>query len=613
VSGGQLLSYLTWAVFVLLFVLVTATALRRPLWANLNLVLLFAMPTAIILISIAAQFGLVRPGPIPNAINTALVLAIAYLMLRLANDFTTLPSWVVWGGAIGLGLLVIGSFVFAPPRPFWLTLAQLGYFVGIESYAAGVFLLAARRAIGVTKRRMYAVAWGSLLLGLTIGANALRPLGSWLQQLSELSALAAGISYFIGFAPPLRLRRSWQEPELRAFLATTSRLAQRLAEPVELQQLERAAAATLGAEEAWIGRWSESRQQIDFSHEGREQFLSADSGTATGRAFVQQEPQFALYQPGSTIRSRLVNSALPHFSPRAVLAAPITSGERRYGVLTIFTQHAPVVVAEDLELVELLANQIATMFETHELAEALSRNQALSEVARLKEDFLSVAAHDLKTPLTTILAQAQRLERRMRNDPQAAAYLQSVELIAQEAQRLRHIVNELLDAERAERGELLNERQPLDLTQLVRNLANHQTSPRHSLTVNAEEGLVGSFDKQRLQQLVAHLLDNAVVYSPQGGTITVTLQRQGSHALLSVSDQGIGILPKDLPRLFERFFRGSNIDDRHYVGMGLSLFICRAIAEQHGGRIEATSIPGQGSTFRVLLPLESEKPHYVAA
>lgn len=612
-SGDDLLSYMTWSVFVLLFALVARTALRRPLWANLNLVLLFAMPAAIIAIGVAAGLGLVEPGPIPNAVNAALLLALAYLMLRLVDDFVGAPRWLLWAGGALLALLGLGGFALPPPRPLWFTLGQVLYFFGLELYAAVAFVRAARGAVGVTRRRMWAVAAGSLLLGVAVVASALRPLGPGWGPLFELAALGAGVGYFLGFAPPSGLRRSWQEPELRAFLAAAGRLARPSGEPVDLGELERAAAATLGTREAKIGLWDEARRRLDFVLEGRAVQLTPDGATATGQAFLTQRPQYATYTPGDAGRlppGAVQPGAAP---PRAVLAAPISSGERRLGTLTVYSQRTPVVVAEDVELVALLAGQIAATLEARALAEELARTRALAEAARLKEDFLSVAAHDLKTPLTSVIGQAQRLERRMRGDPAAAAYLPGVALVAQEAQRLRRIVGELLDAARAERGQLLGEREPVDLADLARGVAARFDSPRHRCIVGAEGPVVGAFDRQRVEQLLEHLLDNAVVYSPEGGTVHVSVGRQGDEAALAVGDQGIGIPPEDLPRLFERFFRGSNVDHRRHTGMGLSLFICRAIVEEHGGRIEASSRLGEGSTFRVTLPLRQGKVQHVAA
>lgn len=612
-SAEQLLSYLTWTVFVLLFVLVTRTALRRPLWANLNLVAFFAIPTTIIAIGVVAGFGLIQPGPIPNAINSMLLMGIAYVMLRLVDDFSGVPRWLLRASAVVFAVLSVASFVFFPPRPLWVTLSQVLFFFGLQLYAAIAFVRIARQSIGVTRRRMSAVALGSLLLGLAVVASALRAFGPIWQPLFELAALAAGVSYFLGFAPPLGLRRSWQEPELRAFLATTSRLARPSSATIDLRELERSAAATLGTQDARIARWNEQLQQLELLHDGRPLQLTPDSTTATGQAFLEQRPQMHTYRPDRPGVHPVASALQGIVLPRAVLAAPISSGSRRLGTLTIFTQHVPVVVAEDVAVVALLADQIGAMFEARALAEELAKTQAFAEAARLKEDFLSVAAHDLKTPLTTVIGQAQRMERRMRDDPAAAAYLPGVELVSQEAQRLRRIVNELLDAARAERGQLLSEREPVDLVALTRKVAARYDSPRHRCIVSADGPAVGTYDRARVEQLLDHLLDNAVLYSPEGGTIQVTLGRQDDTVALSVRDQGIGIPPEDLPRLFGRFFRGSNVDDRRYTGMGLSLFICRAIVEQHGGRIEASSRLGQGSTFRVKLPLTREQVQHAAA
>jgi signal transduction histidine kinase len=604
VSGDQFLAYLTWAVFLAIFALLLRTTLRQPLWANLNLLLFFAMPALIIGIGIAAQFGLVQPGPIPNAINTALLLTSAYAMLRLVDDFTTAPRWLLRGAALALALLILVSFAFAPPRPAWIGLAHLLYFVGLELYAAVAFIRASRRTVGVTRRRMRAVALGALFFGLALIAAAAASTYAWLGQAATICALGAAISYFLGFAPPLFLRRSWQEPELRAFLATTNRLSRPKSGSLELRELEQAAAAAFGTQGARIACWEEERQQLDLAEDGGELPFSRDAAAATERAFQTQEPQFSTY---------LIGQAQAGTGPHAVLVAPITTGSRRYGVLAIHTRYAPLVVAEDMQLAELLAGQIAATFEARALAEELAHTQAMAEAARLKEDFLSVAAHDLKTPLTTVLGQAQRLQRLMRTNPGATPYLPGVGLIVQETQRLRHIVNELLDASRAERGQLISNHEPVDLAALVRELLPSYNSPRHRFVLDADHGLVGRCDPQRVRQMVEHLLDNAVLYSPDGGTVQISLRRHGASVTLTVSDEGIGIPHEDLPRLFQRFFRGSNVDDRHYAGMGLSLFICRAIVEQHGGAIRATSKLGEGASFHVTLPLEIEELHHAAA
>lgn len=121
---------------------------------------------------------------------------------------------------------------------------------------------------------------------------------------------------------------------------------------------------------------------------------------------------------------------------------------------------------------------------------------------------------------------------------------------------------------------------------------------------------MGTYDPVRIEQLVDNLVENAVKYSPDGGDVQVRLYREDGLVHLTVTDAGIGIPADDLPHLFDRFRRGTNVDDRRFAGMGLGLFICRGIAEQHGGRLWATSPgPGGGSTLHVELPC----PHPAAA
>jgi signal transduction histidine kinase len=144
----------------------------------------------------------------------------------------------------------------------------------------------------------------------------------------------------------------------------------------------------------------------------------------------------------------------------------------------------------------------------------------------------------------------------------------------------------------------------VDLAALAREVCARPRSERHRCLVDATAPVVGEYDGARLRQLLENLLENAVKYSPAGTDVAVRVWAEDGAARLAVSDAGIGIPADDLPRVFDRFHRGANVDDRRFAGMGLGLFICRAIAEQQGGRIWATSAgPGEGSTFHVALPL----------
>ncbi|HEX6608226.1 MAG TPA: ATP-binding protein, partial [Chloroflexia bacterium] len=125
----------------------------------------------------------------------------------------------------------------------------------------------------------------------------------------------------------------------------------------------------------------------------------------------------------------------------------------------------------------------------------------------------------------------------------------------------------------------------------------------HPCRVDAAGPVTGVYDPVRMMQLIENLVENAVKYSPEGGPVRVQVWQEAGTNHLSVTDSGIGIPTEDLPHVFERFHRGTNVDDRRFAGMGLGLFICRGIAEQHGGHIWATRAPGRGSTFHVALPV----------
>jgi len=177
----------------------------------------------------------------------------------------------------------------------------------------------------------------------------------------------------------------------------------------------------------------------------------------------------------------------------------------------------------------------------------------------------------------------------------------------EETTKLERIVEHLLDLGRMESGRLSLDKQRTDLGQLARNIIKtmEPLTVQHRFVDDFPvEPLVAAVDAKRIEQVLRNLLDNAIKYSPDGGTITVQERRDKSQILFSVSDEGIGIPADERERIFERFHRVENDVTRRMRGAGLGLAVCRGIVEAHGGRIWVESQPGAGSTFCFTLPVE---------
>jgi signal transduction histidine kinase len=603
-SAEQLIQYLSWALFLFVCANVTLQAVRTPRRVTIDIALFFILPAIIISFSIEATFGLISPGRLLDAINTVLLLAMAYTLLRLVDDFSDVPAWLMRSALVALASLAISVFVFTPPFPALLTTLMLIYLIGLLLYAAVAFVRESRRSSGVTRRRMQAAASGSMLIVMVFVFATFRMLlpqaDSVWQVLSDLSGLAAGAFYFLGFASPKWLRRAWQEPELRAFLGRAARLPRLLDQSAIIAELESGAATSLGAPNARVGLWDAEASKLYFPLGERDYALDPNESIPAARAFRTQQPAFSpnvpLEHPEYTEMSR-------KWRLTAVLAAPISAGDKQLGVLVVYAPRAPIFAEDDLALLQLLADQAAVILESRTLLDEATRMHAREEATRLREDFLSAAAHDLKTPLTTLIGKAQLMERLALRNPAAPADIAGLQLLVREGQRLRLIVLELLDAARAEQGRLVGERTPVDLVALAEEVCARHSVEHHRCLVESQGPVVGMYDPFRMTQLLENLIENGVKYSPQGGEVRASIWSDADCAYAVISDQGIGIPTQDLPHIFERFYRAANVDDRQFAGMGLGLFICRGIVEQHGGSIHASSQPGKGSSFRIELPL----------
>jgi PAS domain S-box-containing protein len=228
----------------------------------------------------------------------------------------------------------------------------------------------------------------------------------------------------------------------------------------------------------------------------------------------------------------------------------------------------------------------------------------LREAVQSRDTFLSIASHELKTPLTSLLLHIESLRRRAGEATLPPPIGDKLQTIERQAGRLSILVNELLDVSRLTAGRLDLEAETLDLVQVVQEVSERFSEQLErcgsALQVTADPAVVGCWDRSRCDQVVTNLLSNAIKFG-EGQPIDLGIVREGEKAVLTVRDRGIGIDPADCERLFQRFER--LVSARHFGGFGLGLWIVRQIIMAMGGTIHVDSMPGQGTTFRVELPV----------
>ncbi len=236
--------------------------------------------------------------------------------------------------------------------------------------------------------------------------------------------------------------------------------------------------------------------------------------------------------------------------------------------------------------------------------------QAQGEV-RERDEFLSVASHELRTPVTALQLQLQMLNRVAQRAGASLprVLMDKMEALERQTRRITLLVNELLDVSRMRLGRLELKREEMDLAEVAREaLAGLREELERSgsrIALRADRPAVGRWDRLRIEQVLTNLLVNAVKFG-EGRPIAVAVESDGGRARLTVADQGIGIAPEHQERVFGRFERA--VPAQHFGGLGLGLYIAREIVEAHGGTIRLSSAPGSGSTFTVELPRLPAEP-----
>jgi signal transduction histidine kinase len=235
--------------------------------------------------------------------------------------------------------------------------------------------------------------------------------------------------------------------------------------------------------------------------------------------------------------------------------------------------------------------------------------EKLQELNIYKDEFMAMASHELKTPLTVIAVNLQILKLKMQHDPN----ITFIDKTEEQVNKFNDLINNLLNVSKINAGKLELQKTDFDLNQLIRETISDldQTTTNHQIIFNHDDTpFMVNADHQKISQVLINIITNGIKYSPRGGNVELNIKNENGNVIVSCSDNGIGIPEKDLENIFARFYRVSGIASS-FSGSGIGLYISSEIIKGHGGQIWAESQHGKGSTFYFTLPSlpGKEQPH----
>jgi len=588
-NGAELVRLVTYALFLVVFVGALRTALRERSRTSVDATVLFgALAFVVVQSQIAAFLGTQLPGAL-SLLSAVLFLALPYLQLRLVDDFAGVRPLVLrmcLGGLVGgiaaaaIGLLKIVELPAAVPV---IVAIALLYFVGFCGYAGVVLIREAREAKGVARNRMVAAAFGAIALSLTLIAALTMTVGGAVASVASMVlSLCSALGYLVAFAPPVLLKRAWREPALRSFLSRAAAISPHDPAPMIVRGLEVAIARAAPGQTARIALID---QQSDALVIEDDELLASSEVLA---AVVQSQ------------RPRSMRT-----TAGVALAAPITGRGRRIGALTVMGRRAPLFATDDLDLVQLLAEQAAIIIDGARLyGDLASANRDLSQATKVKSEFLANMSHELRTPLNAILGFSGLLSEQLDgalNDKQKR-FLRNIH---EAGEHLLDLINDVLDLSRVEAGKLELRPEVLSLDVLLEPVSAAARASAQAkgvlYTVESADAAPMFLDPTRVRQVLFNLVSNAVKFTPGGGHVTLRATTDGRELLFDVADTGVGIPAEARDRMFgvfERFHEGRT----EAAGTGLGLALTKRLVEQMNGSISFESEEGKGTTFHVCLP-----------
>ena len=496
----------------------------------------------------------------------ALVAVVAATLLELAVIGTngSRPSLLLTTATIVL-VLVWAACVLEPIVRFWS---------------------ASRGRPAVQRARLRALSAGYaglviiLLVGGIGGSAASTPI---VQVVTQVLALLVIPLLYASFAPPRWLRRSWrdaEEGELRGAI-----------QDLLLFSPDRATLARRAA--TWAGRLVGADGVAVLEPGGEVLALEGMRAEDARQLAAQIDPSG---QPG------LVAAPGSNRPNSIVIKLPLDSGP---GALVVASgPFTPFFGTDEMIRLWYYATNVTAALDRARVTERMTA------LEKTKSQFLNLASHELRSPLGVINGYLSMLEQGSLGQLKEPG-VRAIEVLKAKALEMNMLIAQMLEAARLEDGRLALKRESVDLRQVAREAVETikpLVGEHHRLQLNEGPDPVRVIgDRDRLLTIVSNLLENAIKYSPRGGPIRCTVASENGAAVISVTDQGVGIDEQDLPRLFNRFERIHNRETSHVGGTGLGLYLSRELARQHNGDLVVQSRPGKGSTFTLKLPAEPRR------
>jgi signal transduction histidine kinase len=348
----------------------------------------------------------------------------------------------------------------------------------------------------------------------------------------------------------------------------------------------------------YLPRESDSLEPTYARVVGRGQ--SAEADLAWGESLAND-----VFQKSQTLmrQERLEGWQNNRFSLRYFLGLPLSMADRVMGALVFGRFGGPPYTADQIYLAEFIAAHVAQLLGHQQLVERIASLEAERRLERLQQDFIATISHELNTPLGFIKGYATTLLRDDTNWDEITRR-EFLTIIDEEADRLRELIDNLLDSSRLQSGTLHMHFQPVRMDSLLRDIATRAHARNDNLQVGLNIKQANTrcqADPTRIAQVLDNLLSNAAKYAP-GSPVTINLDLLGENIHISIVDCGPGIAPEHLDHIFKRFYRVPE-HSATVRGTGLGLYICRQIIRAHGGQITVESRSGEGTTFHIYLPV----------